>query len=404
MHFPDTHLRFRRAKNQADVLGQVATPHPLVARLLEDLPPDRQRIVDLGAGDGRLARAALAKCPAARALLVETDPARVQRLVETRSEQEVVHEMDVLRAPKLLQLRRTFGVADVFLSNPPYVERQVAPRDIQRLRDLAPGLPLGSSWARADIAFLLYGWALTALGSFIGLVLPAPALTHARYRPLRQMLVGELEGLTVSQLPSRAFAGVEVDAFLVTGTRARPARREVTLRVLDAAGEVLASRRVSPEAAVRRLDYAAQAIELQAGEEMPHTLASLGVEIVRGSQTNIAFRRASVDAVHTSHLAAEGIALALGAATGRAGHRLAEAGDILVSRVGSRCLSRGARVMVGACAFTDSVYRLRAAPAVQDRVWDTINSDFGRQWRTAHAVGSCAKHLPLEVLREMPIR
>jgi len=404
MQFPDAHLRFRRAKSQADLLGQVATPLPLVKRLLEALPSGCKRIMDFGAGDGRLARAALAKCSGARALLIESDPVRAQHLLDTRSEHEVVHEVDVLRAPKLLQLRRTFGVADVFLSNPPYVERHLAPRDLQRLRDLGPGLTFGSSWARADIAFLLYGWALTAPGSFIGLVLPAPALTHARYRALRELLVAEMEGLTVSQLPSRCFTGVEVDAFLVSGIRAERAQRSVTLRLMDADGQVLESRRVSPEAAVTRLDFAAHAAALEVGEAMPHTLASLGVEIVRGSQTNAAFRRASVDAVHTSHLAADGTTLTLGSATSGAAHRLAEEGDILVSRVGSRCLARGARVTSGAGAFTDSVYRLRAAPAVQERVWATLNSEFGRQWRTAHAVGSCAKHLPLEVLRQMPIR
>ncbi|MBK3780091.1 methyltransferase [Paraburkholderia aspalathi] len=371
---------------------------------MEYLPPTCRRVIDLGAGDGRLARAALERCSGAKGLLVEADTQRAAALIAQAVCGEQVLELDVLRDPALLDVRRTFGVADAIISNPPYLEVQLTRTAIDLVRGVFPFLQDASGWMRADIAFLAQAWALSDTGSFLGFILPAPALTQPQYRPLRELLLTQLDGLTVSQLPSRVFARVEVDAFLVTGVRALARERIATLRRLDGDGRVVGEMPVAMAAALERLDYVAHAgaASGQAGGSATcDTLGSLGVEISRGSLTRIAFARAGVDAFHTTHFAAAGTQVRLSAIS--ATYRQAEAGDILIPRVGSRCLTRETRVAGGAGVFSDSVYRLRGDAQVMQRVWKTLSSDFGRQWRAARAVGSCAKFLPLWVLRDMPI-
>ena len=396
-------LRFRHAKRASELLGQVSTPDAIVERLLEDFPRTTRCVVDLGAGDGRLARAALAHAPQAEAQLFEVDEARVQRLRETASPRERVWSLDVLRDPELVAVPEMCGAPDAVVSNPPYQEVRLAGEDLARARTILPFLVDQSGWVRADVVFVAYAWALCGLGAFLGLILPAPALTQPQYRPLREMLLSQLEDLTVSQLPSRCFPGVEVDAFLVTGRRALPAQRSPTLRLINRAGEVVAVRQVSYEAGLARLDFVAHESAARLGLENgpADTLHSLGVEIIRGSLTRVAFERAGLQAFHTTDFAAAGSELHL--TSEPTTHRVAEPGDILIPRVGSRCLMRETRVVSGTGVFSDSVYRLRGAPAVMKRVWATLASDFGRQWRATHAVGSCAKHLPLWVLRNLPV-
>ncbi|WP_160331234.1 methyltransferase [Burkholderia cenocepacia] len=402
---PAANLRFRRAKNASELLGQVPTPSIIGSRLLEGLPAGCKRIVDLGAGDGRLAYLALARCPEARALLIETDEERVQVLEDERSDRTEVLSLDVMRAPELLDLRNTFGAIDAVVSNPPYLAVRLEQADIDRIQSIFPFVDDAAGWVRSDVAFAAYAWSLTTRGGFVALILPAPAITQAQYRPLREKLVSQLNGLTVTQLPSRCFPGVEVDAFLVTGTRAVTRRRRARLRLLNTAGDVVGSLRVSYEAALSRLDFNFHEADARLGlraAASTDTLESLGVEIIRGSLCRTEFAKAGLNSFHTTDFSEDGALVTLSGASAK--HRVAQTGDILIPRVGSRCLTKEARVMAGAGVFSDCVYRLRASPEVAARVWNTLNSEFGRQWRAMHAEGSCAKHLPLWVLKGMPVQ
>lgn len=397
-------LRFRRAKKASELLGQVPTPHSIGARLLESLPIASRRIIDLGAGDGRLARLARAQCPEAKTLLIETDPQHVQVLRAHPDSREEVASLDVLRNADLLGVRTSFGVADAVVSNPPYMAVRLDQPDIDRVRAIFPFVEDAAGWVRADIAFTAYAWALSDRGSHLALILPAPALTQSQYRPLREKLLSQLAGLTVTQLPSRCFPGVEVDAFLVTGTRAVTRHRKPLLRMLNAAGNVIGSLRLSYAAGLSRLDFSYHEAAARLGFDAPassDTLESLGVEIIRGSLSRTEFEKAGLSAFHTTDFAADGARIILTGASDD--YRNAVEGDILIPRVGSRCLTKEAMVTAGAGTFSDCVYRLRAQGHVIDRVWATLNSDFGRQWRALHAEGSCAKHLPLWVLRKMPV-
>ena len=132
------------------------------------------------------------------------------------------------------------------------------------------------------------------------------------------------------------------------------------------------------------------------------TLKELGAEIVRGSRSKKEFINLGLMHFHTSDFPSTGVEIAFDYQP-NTDFQLAREGDILLPRVGTRCLGRQALVTNGCRPYTEAVFRLRIASKYHKKVFGWINSDVGTLWRQTLAKGSCAKHLTVSSLLNMPI-
>lgn len=397
-------LRYRHARNTADRLGQVFTPQPIANLLATSIPVDAcevRRVLDLGAGKGALARAVLERNSLARATLVEIDKTNIRALEMAFPIRTTVIQADVLK--------RTWkppNRADVIVSNPPYGTMPSSPELEEILAVSGLAIPTGGGeWVRGDVAFVARAWGLAKHGTGMGLIVAAPMIRDPAYRALRQRLVGELRGLCVTQLNECTFQNAQVRAFMIAGQRTAHRRRNVLLRKAKADGTIIDEIEVGYSAAVTSLDIdyhrALQRIDVCA-DTISDTLASIGASITRGSRSQREFERMGLSAFHTTDFpdATEEIVLK---GTVHETFHSARQGDILIPRVGSRCLIRQTRVGGGTGLFTDCIYRLSVDQRNRARVWKTLSSSFGAEWRIVNAGGSCAKHLPIQTLWNMPL-
>ena len=122
---------------------------------------------------------------------------------------------------------------------------------------------------------------------------------------------------------------------------------------------------------------------------------------MRGSRSCKDFERLGLRAFHTTDFDTSRPGVHLRGAS--RGYQTARSGHILIPRVGSRCLVGQTRVESGEGMFTESVYRLTVTSKDHRRVWRTLASSFGAEWRLANASGSCAKHLTVQTLATMPL-
>lgn len=397
-----TALRYRSAKDTADRLGQVFTPLP-IARLLSDNipkhPPCVHHIVDLGSGKGALALTLLDQFQNASASLIEIDRSFVSHLRSFESEQVHVLGADVLDPSWATQ-----ADASIIVSNPPYGSTQLND-DVRKLLNCCGlDIPLSGNWIRGDIAFIAKAWSLAQPSCHLGIIVAAPLVRDHQYASLRQRLLSQLKTPIVTSLSELTFPNKEVRTFIITGQRSVTRNRKIVLRKASIDGEILDEVTIRHSAAEVSLDIdyhrTLERLGLQA-EKANRTLGTLGASISRGSRSQSQFRSLGLKAFHTTDFPIDGEDVLLHGAY--PGYRTATAGDILIPRVGSRCLDRQTRVRDGQGLITDCVYLLRVSDQNRDIVWKTLTSNFGIEWRLASAAGSCAKYLTKGALTNMPI-
>lgn len=396
-------LRYRRASDRSDELGQIFTPEPIAKLLVSELPSTCKNLLDLGAGKGALSRAATDKLSLERLVLIERDPHYAICLKKHfKQNANVLHSnaLDGEWESLWKEENKNIGV----ISNPPYGMLALNEEQLSRLASSKLLPPAHGNWVRGDAAFLARAWDLTKKGASFAFIVTAPIVTSHEYRQLRKVLVTELQNLTITQLEERTFPGAEVRAFLVNGTRGHSRRRNVLIRKADISGNIVDEMTIDHLAALVRLDIefyrACERLGLPNKPTMK-TLADVGTHIVRGSRSRNEFEKQGVGAFHTTDFARKGEQIELSEAADN--YRCATKGDILIPRVGSRCLTRHAMVVQGEGPYTDCVFRLRSSESVRERIWKTISSDFGCEWREAHASGNCARHLTQATLLAMPL-
>lgn len=395
-------LRYRGARDEADRLGQVFTPESIANLLVETMPtPSKgiRQIIDLGAGEGALTRAALKRFPRSKALLVETDSFYASALLTTMPKCVSVIHGDALETGWEAGLN-----AGILLSNPPYGTLPLSESISNMLAKTNLPVPTNGDWVRGDAAFVARAWMCASKGTSLGLIVASPLIRDHSFRQLREVLISQIHGLCVTQLDTRVFHDAEVQAFLITGMKSPKRKRKVILRKASLDGRIVDELEIGWNAAINRLDFDYYNTMRQLGASSTlteETLASIGASIVRGSRSHNDFEELGLNAFHTTDF--KGFSGELALNDFHADFKTARPGDILIPRVGTRCLQNQAKIVKGEGLFTDCVYRLCVKQEAREKVWKTLSSSFGSEWRLANASGNCAKHLTVQTLLGMPL-
>ena len=394
-------MRYRKPRTRGDSLGQFFTPVEVASLLAAGLTKTPGSILELGAGRGALVSAVLARFPDARATFVELDGSLLRYLRRAYGEHRVLGG-DVLAQLGRMRLEDAY---ETVVGNPPFGEFAVKAGEQPALRSRFPGCDRGG-WMRQDLAFLHESWSRIAPGGEMAILLASPIISDPAFADVRRWLLSDAGYASVCELPEKTFEDAEVGTHLLTIRHRGRGRRARSVLLDRYLGNGLHQGRIeiSVEAAIQRMDYRFNEIRAIAGKRWSKSpsLESLGAHVVRGSRSHGEFEEAGIPHIHTTDFTDDTVRMRLGRYQAE-GIQLARTGDILVPRVGSRCLLREAMVVSGTQPITEAVFRLRVKPASRSRVFDALASKSGRLWRQAHARGSCAKHLTIGDLLRLPV-
>ncbi|MGY4534637.1 methylase of polypeptide subunit release factors [Pseudomonas sp. TE3786] len=396
--------RYRTTYSSQTRLGQIMTPQPLADAVVRLLGAKGGRWLELGSGSGRLAEAVYRGAAPESYVGVEIEEAMIERSPHLPDFTYLNH--DVLAADSLAE-RLQPKQFDHVIGNPPYGIQGLTPAAKERLHALCPELETQGSWAPIDLYFVLESISKLKSNGTAAFIVGADIPRGPQSKLFRKMLMDSASQVQCYELPTSSFGRTtEVQAYVLIVKYGRTRARHVTLGRLNEQFEPETLRAIDPLQAIESMDLRSiEFAEMDAALRRASngtTLQDLGVTVIRGSRTSSQFLNLGVHHFHTSHFPKVGTEISL-QNVAESSFQLATIGDMLLPRVGTRCLGHKAIVVAGQSPFTESVFRVRAPAKHQDRVARFITSIECANWRRAAASGACAKHLTVSKLLHMPV-
>ena len=398
-------MKYRRTTSVAERHGQVMTPTPLALALMHAMSGDELDWLELGVGNGRIVDACVALRKPSRYVGVEIDRELIRSCFS--SDMLDVRQVDVLN-PKSLNASLGQTMFSRVTGNPPYGVAALSELAQARLAALCPGLPTLKGWGQLDLYFVLESLARLKRPGEAAFIVGAALAEDAKLAIFRRYMLESASEVECYELPSDAFEGdIEVQSYLLVARFGNNSPCQVTVgRMRSGDFAITERRKISKGAATVRLDLSYhQFCDVDStlrGRPGTSTLRELGGSIVRGSRSKHEFKDLAMRHFHTSDFPSHGIEIRFDHIPVQ-GFQLAQRDDILLPRVGSRCLDRQAIVVDGCLPFTEAVLRLRLPENNRQRVVEWITSDRGAAWRRGVAKGTCAKHVTVSSLLDMPI-
>ena len=380
-------------------LAQFLTPCATSQTLVSRMATRRARyVVDIGAGSGSLLEAAGNRWRSASLIASDID-ARTIKMLVARMPRALGRVADGLsyKLPKALEMEEES--VDVGVCNPPFfwLDAKASFRNVLRSVDLDDCV--SPKRLSSDVIFLAQNLRLLKTGGELAVIVPDGIVTSAYFAPLRAALI-ERHGLAkVIQLPDKLFKRTEARTHVLYLRKRCTTTKYVELSALEGGVPL----RISVDSATKRMDYSFHHM-MSRQSQAAVTLRDIGALVQRGALGAAECKMRSLQSFHTTDFKRFPNGLVEFPFDGSFPDRWSlKEGDILVPRVGARCISHVAVVVSGTAVFTDCVYRVRVPQEQTQQVFRALRSSDGVAWRENAAHGTCARLLSKQDVLDLPV-
>jgi len=381
--------------------GQFATPEWVARLLCSRLIQNPRTALDLGIGRGALALALKDRFPTTE--LIGVDKYSLPKTDRTIMRESGLHLMrrDISLPSFSLRFLAQFGEMNTIVSNPPftYIENASAIRDLMEKQGFKCNRRAMKQ--RLDLLFLAHARKLLSQSGEMAFILPTSAFAMAKSIENLQVMSDHFGLEEIITLPANLFQNAEVDTAILIF---RPGNRKQAIRKFAFYSALEES----------KLEFHGQYSAASIIEEMkvftdsnkqsaaPNTLESIGSTVARGKHSSNSLLSKGVSHFHTTsfqHYPSAQVRFDQNELlTPQVQDAPALEGDILIARVGTRCLGNAAIVVSGRHYISDCVYRISTPAKHRRQIWEFISSEAGKNWQLSLARGACAKFITQQAL------
>ena len=402
---------------RSDSLGRYYTNAIVSQALVADLPSNNpSTVLDLGCGPGSLSLAASRRWVKTNIVTVDLDRTIAKVLPEKLRESGFAgghyHMMFDALSPELAtSLRRDQAQPDIAVCNPPFLVPKWKKGYSAILEDvgLSSCLPAIAT-TDAALVFLAQNLRLLQPRGTLGIIVPDSIVSADKYKKFRTELLNRYRIRNAIRLSRGSFVGTDALAHILVIENSAPNGTPIALSSLDESGAKASGMVVEHSQAAHRLDYQYHFAEATARQQGSR-LGDIAVDLRRGSLNSAEAKDTCHFVLHTTDLDSDN----RGQWLDFSGRRFrfpvaksglvtrAEAGDIIIARVGRTAHDKVIGIGAGSVVLTDCLYRLRVAPSKQEAVLRALSSPQGRAWLELHAYGVAARQLTKSDLLNLPL-
>jgi predicted RNA methylase len=376
-------------------LGFYETPKWLSERIATEIRAgEKSQVLDLGAGSGSLSKALKAKNSKIFCSGFEVDRQYRQVL---KGILDSVNTLDIFSSPIpkncIKSDRKTFIV-----SNPPFGQLRLNDRTrslLEKFELIDPNSKAVTS--RKEIIFLARALAVSRPNTEIVFILPASFLNNRQWAYLRSTLVTTHKLSKVLIAPPSSFKSTEVDCIVFFMKAFAGATPNISIEHIEK--PISKARLVNVEAFV---DGRTGTKETYYQNNISHLVD----HISRGKSCSKELKTKKIAHLHSGDvrkLHKEKVCLSSVPVRESTNERVARSGDILIARVGSRCVGRAMYLKSGEVVISDSIISLRVPKNKQKKIFNLIISDKGQDWIKRAAKGACAKIITYDIIHRFPM-
>lgn len=379
-----------------DTLARYYTQEKISTLLVNKLSGNEpQKILELGIGDGSLSMAAFKRWKKASYYGVDIDDDSVYMIKKNLPFVNINH-LDTLNSDISLKLNIHDSSVDIALCNPPYLKYEVSSQDETLFKDVKLPSCIGNKNITTDIIFLAKNLKFLKTGCELGIILPDSVLTNLCFKDLRRDLLQNHNIKTVIQLPDRVFKRTEARTHILVMEKNKSQNQMVEICKADINGNIIDTLSIENQKLIERMDYDFHlwTASLNRLETNYISLDDIIISLNRGNRTKKQLVEMNIEYFHTTNFESQSsFFIGKNYSEFPEGLTIAGPGDILIARVGKRCIGKVALVKEGYIPISDCVYRLRVKDSFINDTFFSFTSSYGQNWMDAYAHGVCARSI-----------
>ena len=355
--------------------------------------------LDIGFGNGDLLHAAKRRWNDISLVGIDVDEKNVTTALNKRKIEAFNFDGFNPDLPPLLLEK--YGKIDLLISNPPYFSANFNQNinSILKCAGISDAISRKTSSIPTELVFLAQNLRLMNTGDEMGIILPAGLISGERWSHLRELLAESYVVKKVIQLPENSFKKTDAQTFILIISKRTGDNKPSNISLLNAENEPNNNIEISREDFIRRADF--KYYESLNNNSLAENTRNIKADVFRGNISYKVLSQRTSHFIHTTQIPKKPESINC-LSKPIEGLKHAQEGDIIVARVGRRCVGRVAKVTSGTLPISDCVIVIRPISVRDsDIIWQRLSSENSRSSLRSRALGVGAKYITHSLLKDV---